>query len=84
MFIFGVLTSSRGVAIALSGFVTEALMNEGSDNTSGYGMVTKLGALIIYTGVTTMVASLGAVAKFVPHRLKVGKEIEIWKNLDRL
>lgn len=71
MFIFGVLTASRGIAIASSGFVTEALVNQDSNDISSYGAGRKWRALMIYTGVTMTVASLGAVAQFVPHHVKL-------------
>ena len=72
MFIFGIFTAARGIAIVSSGFVTEALVNENSTDLTGYGLGTKWRYLMIYTGVTMTVASLGAFGKFVPFDLKIG------------
>ena len=71
MLIFGVLTASRGIAIAGSGFVTEALVNENSTDISGYGAGPKWRRLMIYTGITMIAASLGALGQFVsPKKIK--------------
>ena len=75
MLIFGVFTASRGTAIAVSGFITEALVNEDSTDISGYGAGPKWRGLMIYTGITMTVASLGALGQFVsPKRMKTENE----------
>lgn len=74
MFIFGVFTAARGIAIVSSGFVTEALVHNDSKDLKGYGLGTKWRSLMIYTGVTMIVASLGALGKFVPCDLKIGSK----------
>jgi hypothetical protein len=79
MLIFGVLTASRGTAIVLSGFVTEALVKEESPSISGYGGGAKWRGLMIYTGVTMAVASFGALGRLVPHDIKIRR----WGSLTR-
>ena len=74
MFIFGVFTAARGIGIVSSGFVTEALVHENSTDLTGYGSGTKWRNLMIFTGVTMIVASLGALGKFVPYDVKIGAE----------
>ncbi|KAK2759175.1 hypothetical protein FQN54_003275 [Arachnomyces sp. PD_36] len=74
MFIFGVFTAARGIAIVTSGFVTEALVLEDSTDLSGYGAGKKWRSLMIYTGVTMIASSLGAFGKFVPHDMKLGSK----------
>lgn len=72
MFIFGVFTAARGIAILTSGFVTEALVHDDSSDISGYGAGRKWRDLMIYTGVSMTMASLGAFGKFVPYDRKIG------------
>ena len=74
MFIFGVFTAARGIGIVSSGFVTEALVHENSTDLTGYGSGTKWRNLTVFTGVTMIVASLGALGKFVPYDVKIGAE----------
>lgn len=76
MLIFGIFTAVRGIAIVSSGFVTEALVLEYSSDLNGYGLGTKWRSLILYTGITMTVASLGALGKFVPFSKKIGAKNE--------
>ncbi|KAI1811457.1 major facilitator superfamily domain-containing protein [Poronia punctata] len=73
LLIFGILTAARGIAIVAASFVSVALVHEESADLSGYGLGTKWRNLIIYTGVTMAVASLGAIGKFIPFDAKIGQ-----------
>lgn len=77
MFIFGVFTAARGIAILSSGFIAVELVNEDSTDLSGYGLGSKYRSLIIFTGAVMIVASLGAVGRFVPYHLKIGKKSRV-------
>ncbi|EEQ35459.1 hypothetical protein McanMca71_003127 [Microsporum canis] len=70
--IFGVFTAARGMAIFTSAFVTEALVHEDLRDISGYGAGPKWRDLMVYTGVSMTVASLGAFGKFVRYDWKIG------------
>ncbi|KAM5465038.1 hypothetical protein MauCBS54593_006671 [Microsporum audouinii] len=72
MLIFGVFTAARGMAIFTSAFVTEALVHEDLRDISGYGAGPKWRDLMVYTGVSMTVASLGAFGKFVRYDWKIG------------
>jgi hypothetical protein len=74
MFIFGVFTAARGIAILSSGFIAVELVNEDSTDLSGYGLGSKWRSLVIFTGVTMIAASAGALGKFVPYDVKIGKK----------
>ncbi|KAL1854493.1 hypothetical protein Daus18300_011414 [Diaporthe australafricana] len=65
MFIFGIFTAVRGIAILSSGFITVGLVHQESEDLDGYGHGYKWRSLIIYTGVTQIVSALGTVAKFI-------------------
>lgn len=65
MFIFGIFTAVRGIAILSSGFITVGLVHEDSKDLDGYGDGYKWRSLIIYTGVTQIVSALGTAAKFI-------------------
>lgn len=74
MFIFGVFTAARGIAILSSGFVAVGLVNEDSTDLGGYGLGSKWRNLVIFTGVTMITASAGALGKFVPYDRKIGRK----------
>ena len=73
LLIFGVLTAMRGVAIIASGFITSAQLNESVKVTSGYGAGKWL-HVIVYVGVTMLIASSGALGIFVKGSSRFGKK----------
>ncbi|KAL8782483.1 MAG: hypothetical protein Q9195_009632 [Heterodermia aff. obscurata] len=75
LLIYGILTAVRGAAVVASGFVASAQLDEGAKVTKGYGAHKWL-RVVVYTGVTMVVASLGAVAVFVRPSWKFGRREE--------
>lgn len=73
LLIFGILTAMRGGAIIACGFIASAQLDESVKSTSGYGAGKWL-HVIIYTGVTMIVASFGALGIFVKASRKFGKK----------
>ena len=79
LLIFGILTAMRGGAIIASGFIASAQLDESVKVTNGYGSGKWL-HIIVYTGVTMIVASSGALGMFIKASRKIGKkstEVEV-------
>lgn len=70
LLIFGILTAVRGGAIIACGFIASAQLDESKDIVSSYGAGKWL-QVIVYTGVTMIVASFGSVGKLVQRRKDV-------------
>ncbi|KZF24039.1 MFS general substrate transporter [Xylona heveae TC161] len=83
LLIFGILTCFRGIAILVSGFVADALIDPKKSVNKTYGSGGKWRPLIIFTAVAMLVASLAALAKFVdPFRKqkKAAKDAEMSRH----
>jgi len=77
LFVFAILTASRGSAIIGSGLIMKTLVHEG-DPTKGWGGGQAWSNLVIYTGTVMFVASLGAVGTVVGPNLRYGRRM--WKS----
>lgn len=65
LLVFSILTSSRGTAIISSGFIMTALIYTERSET-GWGGGQAWSQLLIYCGTAMLLASLGAMGKFLP------------------
>ncbi len=64
LLIFGILTAVRGGAIVACGFIASAQLDESKEIVSSYGAGKWL-HVIVYTGITMIVASFGTVGKLM-------------------
>ncbi|KEQ60485.1 uncharacterized protein M437DRAFT_86578 [Aureobasidium melanogenum CBS 110374] len=75
LFVFAILTASRGSAIIGSGFIMKMFVHEGGSN-KGWGGGTAWSGLVLYTGVIMFAASFGAVGMFVGPTRRYGRSSE--------
>ena len=73
LLIFGVLTALRGGAIIASGFIAATQLDESVKVIPGYGAGKWL-RVIVYTGVTMIVASFGALSVFIKVPKKLNRQ----------